>query len=93
MEDVVKNTVRITRKSVKGTYNTPMTLLTMDWNSSSVYSGVGNGATLKVEGLNCFQGLFRCECNEVESKDDCPSASELVISCCAANIMNESITC
>lgn len=35
-----------------------MTVLTMDWNSSSVYSRVGNGASFMFEGLNRVQGIF-----------------------------------
>lgn len=38
-----------------------MTVLTMDWNSSSVYSRVGNGASFMFEGLKRVQGIFREE--------------------------------
>lgn len=36
-----------------------MTFLTIDWNSSSVYSRVGKGAILMLEGLNCINGTLR----------------------------------
>lgn len=76
------------------TYNTPMTLFTMDWNSSSVYSRVGNGTTLMFDGLNFVQGILSFVCNEVESRDGIGSrTSEFDICCCSANIMNESSIC
>lgn len=72
-----------------------MTLLMMDWNSSSVYSRVGKGAILIFEGLNCVQGILRdditpVECNGVSSIF---SLAMPVSDCWAANMIKESNTC
>lgn len=56
-----------------------MTALMMDWNSSSVYSRVGNGASLMFEGLNRVQGIFSEEFVSNESQGD--SSTELVTDC------------
>lgn len=81
-------------KTSRSTYNTPMTFLMMDWNSSAVYSQVGKGAIRIFEGLNCINGNL----SEEAVPKDCPDVSsifweELVSVCWAANIMNASITC
>lgn len=78
----------------QGTYSTPMTSLTMDWNSSSVYSRVGNGASLIVEGLNCLHDILGGEGASIECKgDSIASVSNLDAVCWEAYIMKESITC
>lgn len=69
------------------TYNTPMTFLVIDWNSSSVYSRVGNGASLILEGLNCIHGTLRKD-GASEEWREVPLPD-----CWAAKIIKESKIC
>lgn len=63
----------------------------MDWNSSSVYSRVGNGAILILDGVNRVHGSLR----EEAAPEECNGESSIfpVSDCCEANIMKESSTC
>lgn len=67
-----------------------MTFLTMDWNSSSVYSRVGNGASLMSEGLYWVHGILSWAS---ESREWLGNLCKFVIVAWAAYIMNESMTC
>lgn len=77
------------------TYNTPITFLTIDWNSSSTYSRVGKGAIRIFEGLNCVHGKFSKE-GLLEEFDEVLFLLTwriLVSISWEAKIMNESMTC
>lgn len=74
-----------------GTYNTPKTLLVIDWNSSSVYSRVGNGAIRMLAGLNCIKGAFREDNSFSEGTE--PSPINPMSDCCAAKMIKESNIC
>lgn len=74
----------------RDTYNSPITLLIMDWNSSSMYSRVGKGTIFMLEGRNCVHDCWSREVFEVNSLS---SLTILVFSCWATNIMKESKTC
>ena len=63
-----------------------MTLFMMDWNSSSVYSRVGNGTIRIFDGPYCIHGTLR------EDSDEGSSIS-LVSDCWAAKIIKESSAC
>lgn len=81
-------------KISQNTYNTPITLLMIDWNSSSVYSRVGNGTILMSEGMNCFQDRS----SEEGLSDDFDEGSMVIFSmsvwvCWADRMINESKTC
>lgn len=75
----------------RDTYSTPMTFLMMDWNSSSVYSRVGKGAILILEGVNCVHGTLR---EEGTPKVFAGGSSTFPVSdCCEAKIIKESSVC
>lgn len=58
-----------------------MTVLMMDWNSSSVYSRVGKGASLMFEGLNRVHGIRNEDFVSNESDTDSSLVTELVTDC------------
>lgn len=68
-----------------------MTLFMMDWNSSSVYSRVGNGTIRIFDGPYRVHGTLREE-GVLEDSDEGSSIS-LVSDCWAAKIIKESSAC
>lgn len=77
------------------TYSTPMTLLIIDWNSSSVYSRVGKGTIRILEGLYRVHGCLKDKCvpDKFDGGISTFSVATLAPVCWAAKIMNESNTC